>query len=466
MTSRSAGGTRFRFVDLFAGIGGFHVAMERLGGTCVLACEIDAECRRVYARHFGMAPAGDIQPLTEHADVLAAIPAHDVLCAGFPCQPFSKSGFQRGINETRGTLFFNILKILEAHRPRFAVLENVRNLAGPRQRATWETIIRNLRRLGYRVASEPAVLSPHLLPPDMDGRPQVRERVFILAEHVGVDVPELLEGEVLAEPRPVAGWDPDSWRIESFLQPDHDIADLRAYQLRPDEVRWVEAWNDFVQSIEADTLPGFPIWVDAFRPRPVIEPAMPEWKRTFLHKNSAFYLEHRPEIDRWLRRHDLAAFPASRRKLEWQARKWQPAARDRNLWELVLHLRPSGVRVKPPTYLPALVAITQTSVIGPRRRRITPREAARLQGLPDDFELSADDATAYRQLGNAVNVGVVEHVARRLFAGSPAGWPRGDQEAAPTACPPPRRREDDLSASCGRCSIRPRKPQRVCLSGD
>lgn len=417
-------GAQFRFVDLFAGIGGFHVALDELGGECVFASETDGDARSVYERNFDLEAAGDIRPLTEAGAAATAVPPHDVLCAGFPCQPFSKSGFQRGINETRGTLFFNILKVLEAHRPRFAILENVRNLAGPRQRETWETIIRNLRRLGYRIADEPAVFSPHLLPPDLEGRPQVRERVFMLAELVGEDAPpELLRGEVLAEPRPVAGWDPDRWRIEEYLDAHASPADLEKYSMRPHESCWTQAWDDFVKSIDADTLPGFPIWVDAFVPEPRFDMSTPSWKRNFLVKNSAFYLEHRKAIDRWLRRHDVMSFPLSRRKFEWQARKWQPTAAERDLWQLVLQFRPSGIRAKPPTYLPALVAITQTSVIGSKRRRITPREAARLQGFPDGFHLHDDDAAAYKQLGNAVNVGAVKHVARRLFDASPAGWP-------------------------------------------
>lgn len=413
----------FDFIDLFAGVGGFHAALERLGGRCVFASEIDEDARKVYEHNFDVEVAGDIRPLTEEEAAAHSIPPHDVLCAGFPCQPFSKSGFQRGINETRGTLFFNILKILEAHRPRFVILENVRNLAGPRQRDTWDTIIQNLRALGYRVASEPAVFSPHLLPPGMGGRPQVRERVFILAEHVGADDPRLTHGDVLISPQPPEGWSPDDWRMEDLLLPDEEIRDLERYQLRPDEIRWIEAWDDFTRIIDDDNLPGFPIWADAFQEQPRIESATPAWKRSFLIKNSDLYRRHQPAIDRWLVDHRVREFPASRQKFEWQARKWQPTHADRDLWKLVMHLRPSGLRVKPPTYLPALVAITQTSIIGSRRRRITPREAARLQGFPDHFSLHPDDPAAYKQFGNAVNVGAVQHVARALFNSSPVGWP-------------------------------------------
>jgi DNA (cytosine-5)-methyltransferase 1 len=398
----------FRFIDLFAGIGGFHLAMERLGGQCVLACEIDEACQDVYERNLGLRPVGDIRTLTEGTRV--EVPEHDVLCAGFPCQPFSKSGFQRGIHEARGTLFFEILRILEAKRPRYAILENVRNLAGPRQRDAWDVVIRSLRSLGYQVCGDPVVFSPHLLPPP-EGRPQVRERVFILCERAragettgSLDVPPLLEN------RAVEGWDPARWSIERYLDDEADIEGLSRYRLRPEEIRWIDAWTDLLQRVDEDPLPGFPLWADAFTAKPVVPRGTPAWKENFLRKNSAFYLRHRRTIDAWRSRWSVDDFPPSRRKLEWQARGHAP-----DLWKLVLHLRPSGIRAKPPSYLPALVAITQTSIVGPRRRRITPREAARLQAFPDSFRLHENDAVAYRQLGNAVNVSAVVHVARALF---------------------------------------------------
>lgn len=420
--------SKFTFIDLFAGVGGFHLAMESLGGECVFASEIDTDCQDVYESNFGMRPFGDIQPLTDEK-VSSSIPEHDVLCAGFPCQPFSKSGYQRGMNETRGTLFFNILKILEARKPRFAILENVRNLAGPRQRDTWETIIDNLHELGYRVSSEPTIFSPHLLPPALEGRPQVRDRVFILCERAPDGTsPTQLDTPPLLERGPVDGWDPGLWRIDSWLDSDLGATASGRYELGDREREWLEAWGDFIEVIDDDWLPGFPIWYDAFTPTPEIPAGTPKWKRTFLEKNSEFYNEHRATIDRWRKRHDIDNFPKSRRKFEWQARSWQPLARDRNIWDLVIHFRPSGIRVKPPTYLPALVAITQTSVIGSLERRITPREAARLQGFPDGFDLHTNDSTAYKQLGNAVNVGAVKHVAKTLFlAGGAEDWTSEDQ---------------------------------------
>src|SRR3954447_2540624 len=181
MSSKSA---PFTFVDLFAGIGGFHAALSAFGGKCVYAVEKDPAAAAVYERNWGMPALGDIVADTE-GEML--VPEHDVLAAGFPCQPFSKSGFQRGMEETRGTLFFNICKILEARRPAVVLLENVRNIAGPRHTHEWKVIIRSLRELGYQVSSQPIVFSPHLLPPDRGGRPQVRERVFIMGTYVGTE---------------------------------------------------------------------------------------------------------------------------------------------------------------------------------------------------------------------------------------------------------------------------------------
>jgi DNA (cytosine-5)-methyltransferase 1 len=181
-------------------------------------------------------------------------------------------------------------------------------------------------------------------------------------------------------------------------------------------VRWINVWNELIGELDEESLPTFPIWADNLRGDLVVPAGTPSWKRNFLVKNHELYLRNRSVIDAWLERHDgLAALPLSRRKLEWQA---QDAERD--LWKHVMHFRPSGIRVKQGTYVPALVAITQTSIWGPERRRLTPREAARLQGLPDTFLLHPEDKIAYRQLGNGVNVGVVRHAVRALLADSEA----------------------------------------------
>jgi DNA (cytosine-5)-methyltransferase 1 len=449
----------FRFIDLFAGIGGFHAAMRTFGGTCVYAVEMDPRARRVYEANWehpasGFNVAGDIT-----LDDPAEIPDHEVLCAGFPCQPFSKSGAQRGMDEARGTLFYNIAKIIEAKRPLVVLLENVRNLIGPRHAHEWDVIITTLRQLGYHVSRTPAIFSPHLLPPRLGGTPQVRERVFITATRSDVlsRIPADAPG-----PDPVASmkdrfpldddedsprFDPRSgtagWHLRDVLEREAPVG----YGLTNFETHWIDAWDEFVQILRSrgETLPGFPVWAESWRDfaevatlhfpslehadtlkplesvkdgfvpvtvtTPHIDRTLPEWKQSHLRNNHALFSRHHAPLLEWAYRWGVFrddVFPGSRRKLEWQA---QDAS---SLWSTVIQLRPSGIRAKKETYLPALVAITQTSIIGRLARRITPRETARLQGLPDSFVFPGQsDATTYKQLGNGVAVGAVAHVFRQ-----------------------------------------------------
>ncbi len=405
--------TPFKFVDLFAGIGGFHAALSGFGGKCVYGVEIDPAAAAVYERNWGKSILGDITE--DVSDSQCLVPAHDVLAAGFPCQPFSKSGAQLGMEETRGTLYWNILQIIRHRQPALVILENVRNLAGPRHIHEWRVIVETLREQGYRVADVPAVFSPHLLPPDLGGRPQIRERVFIVAVREAPGVTDHRLDLPLVDNRAVRGWDPGTWDLISDLPIEPTEAGPEC-RLSSSEGYWIDAWDDFVVGMweerDGRRLPGFPLWGDNWVTNSALKipKGTPTWKADFLRKNAAFYTEHQKFINSWTKRWKFytEAFPPSRRKLEWQA---QDTPR---LWDTVMHLRPSGIRARRATYLPALVAITQTSIIGPLRRRLSPREAARLQGLPDWFDFGAQaPAATYRQLGNGVSVGAVWHVVRQ-----------------------------------------------------
>lgn len=404
----------FTYADLFAGIGGFHAALSAMGGKLVYAVEIDEDAARVYERNWGSpTPLGDVEVDAGDREIKKKIPRHDVLAAGFPCQPFSKSGAQKGMEETRGTLYFSILQVVRKHHPTVLLLENVRNLAGPRHAHEWEIIVRTLRQEGYQVSSTPAIISPHQLGPERGGRPQVRERVFITAtydpERIGPPDPD-----PVARSREFYGQDDNfEWDIYEFLLGRN----VDGYDLSPAEIRWIDAWDDWVQRYKKhrpnDKLPGFPIWVDSWQTTESLETQIesgelddvPSWKIKFMRKNAELYTDNEWWCRPWMITSGVKDFPPSRRKLEWQAQNLG------SLWECLMHFRPSGLRAKPPTYVPALVAITQTSIIGRYRRRLTPREAARLQGFPDEFSFADQpDAKTYRQLGNAVNVGAVWNI--------------------------------------------------------
>lgn len=419
-TGRRAG---FRYADLFAGIGGFHSVLDHAGGRCVFVSEIDDAARATYLRNWVEPfPEGE-RPMINTDIALATpddgpveVPAHDVLAAGFPCQPFSKSGSQRGMDEARGTLFWNIARVLQECRPSVILLENVRNIAGPRHRHEWEVIVHTLREIGYRVSSTPSVFSPHFLPPSQGGTPQVRDRVFILGTYVG---PERALAEVDVPPTvvrgPVENWNVNDWDVEWILDADESIQDLDRYKLSAEETEWINVWDELVQrmwSARGVRLPGFPLWADAWAPERSLDPIeldeLPRWKSDFLVKNARFYDEHREIIKAWRKANpSFSRFPESRRKLEWQAQDTG------SLWETVMHFRPSGIRAKAPTYLPALVAITQTSIVASRRRRLTPHEASRLQGLPRTFSFAGQrDQASYKQVGNGVAAGAAWHVFR------------------------------------------------------
>lgn len=385
---------KLKFIDLFCGVGGFHLALKGLGADCVFASDIDADCRQVYKNNFGLEPHGDITKVNEQE-----IPPHDIICAGFPCQAFSKAGYRKGVNDPRGTLFYEIVRIAKHHQPKYLILENVRNLAGHDGGNTWKVIRHNLREIGYNVSDEPIIFSPHYL-----GIPQHRERVFILCKRK--DLGELPNFPFDKKQKPESN-------AFSILQSDEEIDDLKKYKLSKREIAVVELWNEFL-GIVKNTLPGFPVWSEWLKELNGYDDVhgFPKWKQDFIYKNSNLYGTNKKAMDKWLKKAITNPdFTGAKAKFEWQAGK----TNEPNLWDTIMHFRPSGLRVKAPTHYPALVAITQTSIIGPRKRRLTPRECARLQSIPDSYKLHTTDRIAYKQLGNSVNVEVVKLFAKLLL---------------------------------------------------
>ena len=164
--------TKFTFIDLFAGIGGFRIACQNLGGKCVFSSEWDAQAQKTYFLNFGEVPYGDI---TEESTKSLIPDGFDILCAGFPCQPFSFAGRKLGFEETRGTLFFDVAEIIRRKRPKAFFLENVKGLLAHNKGKTMRTILNVLREdLDYYVP-DPQVINAMNF-----GVPQHRERVYIV----------------------------------------------------------------------------------------------------------------------------------------------------------------------------------------------------------------------------------------------------------------------------------------------
>lgn len=435
----------FEFVDLFAGLGGFHVALESLGGEGVFAAEWEPTLNALYKTNFGIQPWNDINDLETDGGIEREVPDHDVLTAGFPCQPFSKAGDQMGFADTlQGNLFFKVHQILRVKRPRRFILENVPNILKHDSGRTLKKIVDMLKGLGYAV--DVRHFSPHEF-----GIPQVRDRVYFVGSLDGLD----------KFVWPIKHKDPTD--ITSVLR--HDVPPTR---LVPEQtLRAIDMWGDFLRRSPASLkLPSFPIWSMEFGAtypyedetppgvwdrRPVwglrqmgvkgsfgqslectvdeqkeLIPShanrdgdyeFPKWKRTFIRQNREFYEDNRAWIDPWLDRWKPGEMPSSFQKMEWNAQ-----GEERDIDNFVLQVRASGLRIKRPTTSPSLIAFTQTQVpilgsnLTGERRYMTPAECAELQSL-GDIKLPTSDLDAYKALGNAVNADVVRAIAEPLLKG-------------------------------------------------
>lgn len=385
----------FKFIDLFCGIGGFHQALSNINGTCVFACDIDDNCREIYKNNYGLTPAGDITKIN-----IESIPSFDVLCGGFPCQPFSKAGFQKGFDDNRGNLFFNICSIVEHHHPKYIILENVQNLATHDNGNTWNVIRHHIRQLGYQTYDDPIILNVlHF------NIPQNRERVVILCKRNDLGplpvLPEINKTPKLSLTRYVS---------DIIIEDDHN----QIYQIQGKLLDVHDIWNSFVQLLVQHSIPipKFPLWSDwwdnIINPNDEFYIKYTGW----INKNQEFYSNHKHILENWLiTSRQNPNWLGAVRKFEWQAGDLtiENNSLDKCLWSS----RGSGIRVKKCDYIPALVAMSMIPVYGPENRKLTPKELLKAQSFKDDFKYN--EKTIYKQLGNAVNVKMIEQCARFLM---------------------------------------------------
>ena len=320
----------FSFIDLFAGIGGFRIAMQSLGGQCVFSSEWDEAAKETYFQNYGEVPVGDITK----PEIKALIPDQfDVLCAGFPCQPFSNAGLKRGIEDTRGTLFYHIAEILRDHQPKAVLLENVRGLISNDKGNTIQTVLRTITGMGYKcnVPQELIENGPinklkeecakMVLSAKDYGVPQNRPRIYIVLWRKDVD-------------------------IESFVYPE------------PEKIK-----TSVGSILEKDVVEGYTIsdklWAGHKRRR--VENA---------EKGNGF---------------GYCLFSENSEYTSTISRRYYKDGSE--------------------------ILIEQE---GKNPRKITPREAANLQGFPQEFKLPESNTKAYQQFGNSVAVPVVAKVSEQI----------------------------------------------------
>jgi DNA (cytosine-5)-methyltransferase 1 len=411
---------KYRFADCFAGLGGFHTALSRLGHECVFACELDEELRGIYEQNYGIKPFGDIRKVKAED-----VPAHDILCAGFPCQPFSLAGKKKGAACPKsGKLIEDVFRIVKKHKPRYVFLENVPNVLTIADGAFWEEIQGSLSEMGYRV-------SHRIYSPLQFGMPQQRYRLFIVAT---------LEG------CPEFDW-PE--RDISYVRPLSEYitsTERTSRRIEPRKMRALEKWNEVIAQLKSltshtiiasefgatyplDGLPERRPWrhfkgafgVDlegknreqaaALLPHYLANSgSVPLWMRKNVEQSRAIYAQAPEFFDRW--KQEMMSMPNTWQKLEWRGDRSKP-----DLWKQTIQFRASGIRVMRPDMAPSLVAMTttQTPIIGPKKRYISIREAAALQALDGLKIFPESNQRAFKALGNAVNAHIVHELAKVIL---------------------------------------------------
>lgn len=322
--------SKFSFIDLFAGIGGFRIAMQSLGGRCVFSSEWDEAAKDTYFTNYGEVPFGDITK----KEIKDVIPAYfDVLCAGFPCQPFSNAGLKKGIEDTRGTLFYHIAEILRDHQPKAVLLENVRGLISNDKGKTIQTVLRTITGMGYRcnipqelidngpISKLKEECSKMVLSAKDYGVPQNRPRIYIVLwrKDVGIDY--------FLYPEPSNIKTSVKMILEKDVSDEYTISDKLWEGHKRRRAEHEEKGNGF----------GYCLFNEKSEYTSTIS-------RRYYKDGSEILIEQK----------------------------------------------------------------------GKNPRKITPREAANLQGFPKEFKLPDSNTKAYQQFGNSVAVPVVEKVSEQI----------------------------------------------------
>ncbi len=387
---------KLKFIDLYAGIGGFRYALESLGHKCVFSSEIDKYSLETYWNNFKENAYFDMDLLQTMSDdeINEMIPDHDILAGGFPCQPFSVGGAKKAFatNDSKGVQFFNVLKLISIKKPRFIFLENVKHILNINNGETYKEILNSLKKVGYKINKEPLKLSPHQL-----GIPQKRERVFFVAEYNK----EIQNFEF-----------EENTKFKNILQKDENHVYANEY-----ETNVINGWQEFVEIVKWPVNKKIPdLWIDEMIIQQNPQEGDKEWKIRYLKEMNNFYLMNKEVIDGWIKKYDVLSWERREKKFEWRAGDGE----DIDFKSKIITFRTSGVRVKKGPLFPTLVAMVQIPFIYDEKekkyRKLSVREVANLQSFPKNFIPNKNNQQAFKQFGNAVNVEVVKKIAKFYFS--------------------------------------------------
>jgi len=369
--------SNIKFIDLFCGIGGFHLALKKLGGQCVLACDIDKKCRETYLKNFEIEPFSNIKDIDENT-----IPDFDILCGGFPCQPFSNGGKKKSFQDGRGLLFDEIMRIANYKKPKFMFLENVKHILKVSKGEVFNYIVEKIKKNGY-------VLQLFQVSPHKYGIPQQRERVFFVCVRNDIyNGRDIILNETMYK-----------LSINDIIREHED-----KYLIQNDIKNVLDAWNELIKKFDINDKISPTILIhDYFRKYSTDEyEKLPFWKKDYMIKNKPLLDKYKLIVTEWYNKHkDILSKREIYGKLEWQVGKIKE---NDDIYNYFIQIRQSGIRVKKPDYFPTLVAISQIPIYGKTKSYISPRQCARLQSFPESFILDKNDKVVYKQMGNSVNV--------------------------------------------------------------
>lgn len=413
-----------KFIDLFCGLGGFHTGFSKSGYQCVFASEIDENLQELYYKNYGLKPYGDITKIDAKD-----IPAHDVICAGFPCQPFSLAGQKKGAAcPNSGKLIDDVIRIAEYHKPKIIILENVPNILTIADGSFWAYIINSLDKIGYDL--EFRIISPIEV-----GIPQNRKRIFVVAHRQDIKIKESI-WPVIESKFPVL--------LENFLDKSLDHK-----KLEPRKLLQINKWQNLIHNCILPSRSSYSIlapefganypkdfsslsleqmkkyrgaygqslskcqdWVEVMEKLPAYtrkDKKVASWIEPSFQLSRDIYKDNRKFIDSWKKKLDKS-------NNSWQILEWRGHLDKYDLFSHLIQFRASGIRVLKPEIAPSLIAMTPTQIpiVLKESRYLSKHEAAKLQFLHELKYIPENSNRAFKALGNAVNAKIVGLIALNI----------------------------------------------------
>ncbi len=413
-----------KFIDLFAGLGGFHVGLAKNNHECVFACEIETELRDLYKLNYGIEPFDDVTKID-----VTKIPKHEIICAGFPCQPFSLAGQKKGAECPKsGKLIEHVIRIAEYHSPKFILLENVPNIVTIANGTFWRYLTHSFENIGYKIYYK--IISPVDI-----GIPQNRKRIFIIAVRKDLDKgnfnwpetnklktlnlskilnknniyknlesqkikllkhwQELLNQLSISELRSTSIVAPEFGATYPHNFSKIPFAEMKKYKgAYGQSLRKCKSWKEIMQKMPSYTNKEFKI---------------PDWLLKSALNSRLLFSKNADICTRWSEELD-------KKNNSWQILEWRGKFNDLNIYNHLVQFRASGIRILKSNIAPSLISMTPTQIpiIPTEARYLSPYEAAKLQNLHKLKLLPKGTVKSFRALGNAVNAKIVEVITKNL----------------------------------------------------